>query len=167
MTTTIFDAVNLEFDQIESKRRQKLQQKLRQLTQAMSVEADSPPGSPFASSSASSPPPLPLHHQTSLHQEESTKTGRTTSPIQPQQQQLSLDEDDIPSWPADLLLEWWISPECYGCGPADCLIESELLRLGGSFLHTWQKKHVRLFPNRLEIYGKTGHGIPLRGAEVR
>ncbi|KAM7537977.1 hypothetical protein Aperf_G00000064456 [Anoplocephala perfoliata] len=77
-----------------------------------------------------------------------------------------LDHEDTPSWPAELLLEWWIDPEIFGCGPSDCMIESEVLRLGGAFLHTWQKKHARLFPNRLEIYNKNQQGIPLKGAEL-
>ncbi|VDN97637.1 unnamed protein product [Rodentolepis nana] len=158
MTTTIFDAVNEDFDQIESKRRDKLQQRLNQLSQTLPNQpegeaAANPPQSttmskaivplPSLPSSSLSPPPPP--------------TSSTTNK--------SLDHEDIPSWPAELLLEWWIDPRIFGCGPSDCLVESEVLRLGGPFLHTWQKKHARLFPNRLEIYNKNQHGIPLKGAE--
>uniref|UniRef100_A0A5K3FW29 Uncharacterized protein n=1 Tax=Mesocestoides corti TaxID=53468 RepID=A0A5K3FW29_MESCO len=146
MTTTIFDAVNEEFDQIESKRQAKLEQKL---TQSIQADSDSPttlPPSPPAPPPPPPPPPLPMSPSSLLSQK-------------------PLGQDDIPSWPAELLLEWWIDPNTYGCGPSDCLIESELLRLGGPFLHTWQKKHVRLFPNRLEIYAKTQHGIPLKVVE--
>lgn len=65
-----------------------------------------------------------------------------------------------------MLIEWWIDPLRFGTGPSDCVIEGELLRLGGPFLHSWQKKHIRLFPNRIEIYPKDDEGIPLKDAEV-
>ena len=153
MTTTIFEAVNGEFDQMESKRRAKLQQRLNQLTQSLVPQGDSDI-QPSDSASAS----------TQMHPTPMALVGSSSSFSS--QAQKSLDHEDIPSWPAELLVEWWIDPEMFGCGPSDCLVESELLRLGGPFLHTWQKKHVRLFPNRLEIYNKTQHGIPLKGAEV-
>lgn len=149
MITTIFDAVNGEFDQIEHKCQMKLQQKLRQLSQTMTGSMTTESNDNDASGA------LSTAGVASSSDKQTTKDNRT-----------SLDEDDILSWPADLLLEWWMAPEIYGCGPSDCIIESEMLRLGGPFLHTWQRKHVRLFPNRLEIYAKSQHGIPLKGAEV-
>ncbi|VDM31277.1 unnamed protein product [Hydatigera taeniaeformis] len=149
MTTTIFDAVNEDFDQMESKRRAKLQQRLNQLTHTLASQPEGETTSVVSGLPSASP---------SLSRSASATTMTAS-------QQKSLDHEDIPSWPAELLLEWWIDPERYGCGPSDCLVESELLRLGGPFLHTWQKKHVRLFPNRLEIYVKNQHGIPLKGAE--
>ncbi|EUB60888.1 Beta-adrenergic receptor kinase [Echinococcus granulosus] len=151
MTTTIFDAVNEDFDQMESKRRAKLQQRLNQLTQTLTSQ----PEGETTSTLTATPSALP----------QSPLSRSASSTVMATSQQKSLDHEDIPSWPAELLLEWWIDPERYGCGPSDCLVESELLRLGGPFLHTWQKKHVRLFPNRLEIYTKNQHGIPLKGAE--
>ncbi|VDN09514.1 unnamed protein product [Dibothriocephalus latus] len=175
IVTTIFDAVNEEFDQIEHKRRQKLQQKLKQLSQAMSGPNSSPAhetevdpaeaeASRFVSKYLSGTTNFALQQETWERQQSSTYPQKAC-PESATTKQASIEEDVIPSWPADLLLEWWISPETYGCGPSDCLIESELLRLGGPFLHTWHKKHVRLFPNRLEIYHKTQQGIPLKGAE--
>lgn len=40
----------------------------------------------------------------------------------------------------------------------DCIVEGEVLKLGGPFLQTWQKKHLKLYPNRLEFYHKTAMG---------
>ncbi|BHF65907.1 Beta-adrenergic receptor kinase 2 [Sparganum proliferum] len=178
MVTTIFDAVNEEFDQIEHKRRQKLQQKLKQLSQSIGGLSASPVhesevdpadagSSHFVSKYLSGTTNVGSqpNHQEAWERLQSSSNLQKTRPDNLATKQTSIDEDVIPSWPADLLLEWWIAPETYGCGPSDCLIESELLRLGGPFLHTWQKKHVRLFPNRLEIYHKTQQGIPLKGAE--
>nr|VZI44258.1 unnamed protein product [Spirometra erinaceieuropaei] len=178
MVTTIFDAVNEEFDQIEHKRRQKLQQKLKQLSQSIGGISASPVhesevdpadagSSHFVSKYLSGTTNFgsQQNHQEAWERLQSSSNPQKTRPDNLATKQTSIDEDVIPSWPADLLLEWWIAPETYGCGPSDCLIESELLRLGGPFLHTWQKKHVRLFPNRLEIYHKTQQGIPLKGAE--
>lgn len=150
MTTTIFDAVNEDFNQMESKRRAKLQQRLNQLTHTLTSQPEGETTSVVSAAPSASPP----------------LSRSASATVMAASQQKSLDHEDIPSWPAELLLEWWIDPERYGCGPSDCLVESELLRLGGPFLHTWQKKHVRLFPNRLEIYVKNQHGIPLKGAEV-
>ena len=43
-------------------------------------------------------------------------------------------------------------------GQTDCIVEGEVLKLGGPFLQTWQKKHLKLYPNRLEFYHKTRDG---------
>jgi len=53
-------------------------------------------------------------------------------------------------------------------GPTDCLLEGELLKLGGPFLQMWQRKHAKLYPNRLEFYNKTrdGHVVSGKGVEV-
>ena len=53
-------------------------------------------------------------------------------------------------------------------GPTDCIVEGEVLKLGGPFLQTWQKKHLKLYPNRLEFYHKTRDGQVTRskGVEV-
>ena len=67
---------------------------------------------------------------------------------------------------SDYLIEWWSAPSVYGVGSTDCIVEGEILKLGGPFMQTWQKKHLRLFPNRLEFYTKTKDGIQLKGAEV-
>ncbi|KAM3171180.1 hypothetical protein ACTXT7_017142, partial [Hymenolepis weldensis] len=156
MTTTIFDAVNEDFDQIESKRRAKLQQRLNQLSQTL-------PNQPEGEAAAN--PPQSTAMSQAIVQSPSSSSSNLT-PLQTSSgTNKFLDHEDIPSWPAELLLEWWIDPKIFGCGPSDCLVESEVLRLGGPFLHTWQKKHARLFPNRLEIYNKNQHGIPLKGAE--
>lgn len=40
----------------------------------------------------------------------------------------------------------------------DCIVEGEVLKLGGPFLQTWQKKHLKLYPNRLEFYHKNRDG---------
>ncbi|VEL37260.1 unnamed protein product [Protopolystoma xenopodis] len=79
---------------------------------------------------------------------------------------LSCPVDIIPSWPSDLLTEWWLAPQVYGAGCSDCIVEGDILRLGGPFNQTWQKKYMRLFPNRLELYNRTREGIPLKGVEV-
>jgi len=50
-------------------------------------------------------------------------------------------------------------------GPTDCLLEGELLKLGGPFLQMWQRKHAKLYPNRLEFYNKTRDGHVVRGKE--
>jgi beta-adrenergic-receptor kinase len=52
-------------------------------------------------------------------------------------------------------------------GPTDCIVEGEVLKLGGPFLQTWQKKHLKLYPNRLEFYPKRdGHVIRGKGVEL-
>ena len=53
-------------------------------------------------------------------------------------------------------------------GATDCIVEGEVLKLGGPFLQTWQKKHLKLYPNRLEFYHKTRDGQVTRskGVEV-
>ncbi|CAD5125386.1 DgyrCDS13623 [Dimorphilus gyrociliatus] len=43
-------------------------------------------------------------------------------------------------------------------GPTDCIVEGEVLKLGGPFLQSWQKKHLKLYPNRLEFYHKNRDG---------
>ena len=50
-------------------------------------------------------------------------------------------------------------------GPTDCLLEGELLKLGGPFLQMWQRKHAKLYPNRLEFYNKTRDGQVIKGKE--
>ena len=50
-------------------------------------------------------------------------------------------------------------------GPTDCLLEGELLKLGGPFLQMWQRKHAKLYPNRLEFYNKSRDGHVVRGKE--
>ncbi|CAH8827376.1 unnamed protein product [Trichobilharzia szidati] len=45
---------------------------------------------------------------------------------------------------------------------SDCIVEGEVLKLGGPFLQTWQRKHLRLFPNRLELYNKSRDGLILK-----
>jgi len=54
-------------------------------------------------------------------------------------------------------------------GPTDCIVEGEVLKLGGPFLQTWQKKHLKLYPNRLEFYPKSRDGqiVKGKGVEVR
>lgn len=51
-------------------------------------------------------------------------------------------------------------------GPTDCIVEGEVLKLGGPFLQTWQKKHLKLYPNRLEFYHKSRDGQVSRGKGV-
>ncbi|XP_021370449.1 beta-adrenergic receptor kinase 2-like isoform X1 [Mizuhopecten yessoensis] len=51
-------------------------------------------------------------------------------------------------------------------GPTDCIVEGEVLKLGGPFLQTWQKKHLKLYPNRLEFYSKNKDGQVVRGKGV-
>lgn len=50
--------------------------------------------------------------------------------------------------------------------PTDCIVEGEVLKLGGPFLQTWQKKHLKLYPNRLEFYHKNRDGQVVRGKGV-
>ncbi|VDP32396.1 unnamed protein product [Schistosoma margrebowiei] len=45
---------------------------------------------------------------------------------------------------------------------SDCIVEGDVLKLGGPFLQTWQRKHLRLFPNRIEIYNKSRDGLILK-----
>ncbi|OON22902.1 kinase domain protein [Opisthorchis viverrini] len=50
---------------------------------------------------------------------------------------------------------------------SDCIVEGEVLKLGGPFLQTWQRRHLRLFPNRLELYNKSRDGLVLKkGVEL-
>ncbi|CAL8101988.1 unnamed protein product [Calicophoron daubneyi] len=50
---------------------------------------------------------------------------------------------------------------------SDCIVEGEVLKLGGPFMQTWQRKHLRLFPNRLELYNKSRDGLVLKkGVEL-
>ncbi|KAA0197345.1 Beta-adrenergic receptor kinase [Fasciolopsis buskii] len=50
---------------------------------------------------------------------------------------------------------------------SDCIVEGEVLKLGGPFMQTWQRKHLRLFPNRLELYNKSRDGLILKkGVEL-
>lgn len=50
---------------------------------------------------------------------------------------------------------------------SDCIVEGDVLKLGGPFLQTWQRKHLRLFPNRIEIYNKSRDGLILKkGVDV-
>lgn len=53
-------------------------------------------------------------------------------------------------------------------GPTDCIVEGEVLKLGGPFLQSWQKKHLKLYPNRLEFYHKNRDGqvYKSKGVEV-
>ena len=51
-------------------------------------------------------------------------------------------------------------------GPTDCIVEGEVLKLGGPFLQTWQKKHLKLYPNRLEFYPKSRDGQIVKGKGV-
>jgi len=53
-------------------------------------------------------------------------------------------------------------------GQTDCIVEGEVSRLGNSFMQqTWQKTHLKLFPNRLEFYPKKdGQIIRKTGVEV-
>ncbi len=50
--------------------------------------------------------------------------------------------------------------------PTDCIVEGEVLKLGGPFLQSWQKKHLKLYPNRLEFYHKSRDGQVVRGKNV-
>lgn len=50
---------------------------------------------------------------------------------------------------------------------SDCIVEGDLLKLVGPFFQTWQRKYLRLFPNRLEIYSKSRDGVAVKkGVEV-
>lgn len=54
-------------------------------------------------------------------------------------------------------------------GPTDCIVEGEMLKLGGpTVLPTWHRKHLKLYPNRLEFYAKNrdGHVIKGKGVEL-
>ena len=53
-------------------------------------------------------------------------------------------------------------------GPTDCIVEGEVLKLGGPFLQSWQKKHLKLYPNRLEFYHKNRDAqvVKSKGVEV-
>lgn len=51
-------------------------------------------------------------------------------------------------------------------GPTDCIVEGEVLKLGGPFLQAWQKKHLKLYPNRLEFYHKNRDGQIVFGKGV-
>ena len=50
---------------------------------------------------------------------------------------------------------------------SDCIVDGDVLKLVGPFFQTWQRKFLRLFPNRLELYCKSRDGTILKkGAEV-
>merc|ERR1712018_327848 len=51
-------------------------------------------------------------------------------------------------------------------GPTDCIVEGEVLKLGGPFLQSWQKRHLKLYPNRLEFYQKARDGQVIKGKGV-
>jgi len=51
-------------------------------------------------------------------------------------------------------------------GPTDCIVEGEVLKLGGPFNQSWSKKHLKLYPNRLEFYQKARDGTVPRGKAV-
>ena len=51
--------------------------------------------------------------------------------------------------------------------PTDCIVDGEVSRLGGNFKQSWEKRHLRLFPNRLELYQKKdGVIVPDKGVEL-
>ncbi|KAL3319353.1 G protein-coupled receptor kinase 1 [Cichlidogyrus casuarinus] len=96
-------------------------------------------------------------------------TDRVGSPIShcsPVDLLLPINKCVINTWPIDLLVEWWLAPEAFGTGNNDCILEGELLRLCGPFMQNWSRRHIRLFPNRIELYHKTRDGIPLKTVEV-
>ncbi|KAM7535589.1 hypothetical protein Aperf_G00000093358 [Anoplocephala perfoliata] len=50
---------------------------------------------------------------------------------------------------------------------SDCIVEGDVLKLVGPFFQTWQRKFLRLFPNRLEIYSKSRDGtLVKKGVEL-
>ncbi|BFZ18871.1 hypothetical protein BsWGS_21911 [Bradybaena similaris] len=51
-------------------------------------------------------------------------------------------------------------------GPTDCIVEGEVLKLVGSFNQSWAKKHLKLYPNRLEFYQKARDGSVPKGKGV-
>ena len=53
----------------------------------------------------------------------------------------------------------------------DCIVEGEVLKysgtFGGTFGQSWPKKHLKLYPNRLEFYQKNeGYVLKGKGVEV-
>lgn len=52
--------------------------------------------------------------------------------------------------------------------PTDCIVDGEVSRLGGPFNKTWERRHMRLFPNRLELYQKSKDGVIIgdKGVEL-
>lgn len=54
-------------------------------------------------------------------------------------------------------------------GPTDCIVDGDVLKLSGSsFNQAWQRKFLKLYPNRLEFYHKNSNGVVVRskGVEV-
>ena len=53
-------------------------------------------------------------------------------------------------------------------GPTDCIVDGEVLKLGGPFTQAWQRKYLKLYPNRLEFYHKSRDGLVVKskGVEV-
>ncbi|VDO12358.1 unnamed protein product [Rodentolepis nana] len=50
---------------------------------------------------------------------------------------------------------------------SDCIVEGDILKLVGPFFQTWQRKFLRLFPNRLEMYSKSRDGtVVKKGVEL-
>ncbi|VDL58759.1 unnamed protein product [Hymenolepis diminuta] len=50
---------------------------------------------------------------------------------------------------------------------SDCIVEGDVLKLVGPFFQTWQRKFLRLFPNRLEMYSKSRDGtVVKKGVEL-
>ena len=54
----------------------------------------------------------------------------------------------------------------FPAGPTDCIVEGEVLKLGGPFNQSWSKKHLKLYPNRLEFYQKARDGSVPKGKAV-
>lgn len=53
-------------------------------------------------------------------------------------------------------------------GPTDCIVDGDVLKLGGPFNQAWQKKYLKLYPNRLEFYHKNKDELVVKskGVEV-
>jgi beta-adrenergic-receptor kinase len=43
--------------------------------------------------------------------------------------------------------------------PTDCIVEGEVVRLGGPLVQIWQRKYLKLFPNRLEFYNRNPDSV--------
>ncbi|KAL5970299.1 Beta-adrenergic receptor kinase 1 [Taenia solium] len=136
---TVFDVVNQETDRIENKRRSKQQQQQQQQQQQGSQHSIAPFSSTAPASNASPFTSSSSSQKVLPTPSSDCSTGEISISIDPHSTQLN----------------------------SDCIVEGDILKLVGPFFQTWQRKFLRLFPNRLEMYSKSRDGtVVKKGVEL-
>ncbi len=144
---TVFDVVNAEADRVDNKRHRH-----RQNTASTSNAAPACTSSPTSLSV-----PLQRLHTSSPDMLANSIEVLAGSPP------TAADTTGAPAVSGAASTSALGSDECH----SDCIVEGEVLRLVGPFFQTWQRKHLRLFPNRLEMHSKCRDGsVSLKGVEV-